>query len=100
VISLDELADGAVPASRDEACALMVRLAAAQTRLAASLATLAEAAGGDRLLDIDEAAGRLGQNRQWLYRRSKTLPFVVRLGAQVRFSERGIERFIQSRRGR
>ena len=100
MITLDELANGAVPASRDEAVALLARLAAAQTRLAVSLATLAEPAAGDRLLDIDEAASRLGVDRQWLYRRTRTLPFVVRLDGQVRFSERGIERFIASRRGR
>lgn len=100
MISLDELAAGAAPGSRDEAIALMAKLAAAQNRLAASLAALAEPTQPDRLLDIDEAAGRLNVDPQWLYRRTKALPFVVRLDGQVRFSERGLERFIASRRGR
>lgn len=51
----------------------------------------------DRLLTIDEAAARLAVAKNWLRRRSE-LPFVVRLSeGNVRYSEQGIERFIQRR---
>jgi hypothetical protein len=54
-----------------------------------------EAPPRDRLLTIDEAAARLAVATNWLRRRSD-LPFVVRLSeGNVRYSEQGIERFIQ-----
>jgi len=52
----------------------------------------------DRLLKIGEAAERLGCTKDWIYRRTDRLPFVVRLGNQVRFSEKGIEKFIKQRK--
>lgn len=56
-----------------------------------------EAPRADRLLTIDEAAARLAVKKDWLRRRSD-LSFVVRLSpGQVRYSERGIERFIRRR---
>jgi predicted DNA-binding transcriptional regulator AlpA len=100
VITLDALVAGESPTSRDEAVALMGLLAAAQTRLAASFAGLAITSTEDRLLDVDEAAQRLGVDRQWLYRRTKSLPFVVRLDGAVRYSAQGVERFIAAKRGR
>ena len=57
-------------------------------------------AAADRLLTVKEAAQRLGVSADWLYRHARTLPFVVRLGAGLRFSARGIERYIRQRRGR
>jgi predicted DNA-binding transcriptional regulator AlpA len=97
VITLDQLAAGASPASRDEAVALMGLLAAAHARLAASLAGLVVTSTEDRLLDVDEAAQRLGVTRQWLYRRTRTLPFAVRLAGKVRYSSAGIQHFIANR---
>src|SRR3990172_4994515 len=52
---------------------------------------------GDRLLDVREAAAKLGTSRDYLYRNSDKLPFVVRIGRQVRYSEAGIEKFIRRR---
>ncbi|MHB8384296.1 MAG: helix-turn-helix transcriptional regulator [Candidatus Binataceae bacterium] len=56
-----------------------------------------DAPGEDRLLDIDEAARCLSVDRQWIYRRTKKLPFVVRLDGAVRFSARGIDAYIAAR---
>jgi predicted DNA-binding transcriptional regulator AlpA len=53
----------------------------------------------DRLLDIRTAAAKLGMSRDWLYRH-KNLPFRVPVGRQLKFSERGIERWIKQRQGR
>jgi excisionase family DNA binding protein len=54
----------------------------------------------DRLLLVEEAAERLAVTVDWLYRHAKTLPFTVRNGRrQIRFSERGIDRYIRERQG-
>ena len=54
----------------------------------------------DRLLTVKEAAGILGTSQDWLYRNASRLPFMVRLGeAQVRFSCRGIQKWIRLRTG-
>jgi excisionase family DNA binding protein len=99
VITLDALVAGESPTSRDEAVALMGQVAAAQARLTAFFAGLAITSTEDRLLDVDEAAQRLSVDRQWIYRRTGKLPFVVRLGGAVRFSAQGIERYVAAKRG-
>lgn len=55
---------------------------------------------GDRLLSAKEAAGKLGASRDYLYRHSSKLPFTVRMGRKVLFSEAGIEGYIRQRMGR
>ena len=55
----------------------------------------------DRLLTVNEAVVKLGMTNDWLYRRAKTLPFTVRPSpGKLRFSLRGIERYIRQRQGR
>jgi excisionase family DNA binding protein len=50
----------------------------------------------DRLLTIDEAAEVLRTTKDYLYRHHKDLPFTVRLSPrQLRFSSKGIERYIE-----
>jgi hypothetical protein len=101
MITVDQLIAGANPESRDEAVALMTALAAAQTRIAAALANHASASEQqDRLLNAEEAAKLLAVDAQWLYRRSRKLPFVVRLDGKLRFSARGIARYIEIKSGR
>jgi predicted DNA-binding transcriptional regulator AlpA len=53
----------------------------------------------DRLLNVQEAATKLGVTIDWLYRHHKNLPFTVRHGRPLRFSELGIEQYIRKRRG-
>jgi predicted DNA-binding transcriptional regulator AlpA len=55
---------------------------------------------GDRLLSAREAAAKLGTSADWLYRHSRNLPFTIRIGRKVLFSEAGIERYIRQRMGR
>jgi excisionase family DNA binding protein len=55
---------------------------------------------GDRLLNVQEAATKLSLSEDYLYRHSGRLPFTVRNGRQLRFSEAGIERYIRQRMGR
>ena len=101
MISLDDIAAGADigTLSRDQVAGLLHQLAAAQTRLAVVLAEANDdRPADDRLLDVNEAAARLGETAEWLYRRSKTLPFARRQGRHVRFSSRGIDEYIRGRR--
>lgn len=83
--------------------ALLSQLSALQGAMAARLISADRdepVSGEDTLLTVDQAAERLGVSTDWLFRRSRTLPFVVRLGRHLRFSNRGIDRYLRSRTGR
>lgn len=57
-----------------------------------------EAAPEDRMLDVDEAAEMLSVEPRWLYDRSDDLPFARKLAPRtLRFSERGIYRWLETR---
>ena len=91
---------------REDIPALLVQLAAAQSMLAARL--LAEryerqtdtTSEAGKLLTVKEAASRTGMSEDWLYRRARSLPFTVRVGRSLRFSEAGLDRWVRSRSGR
>jgi predicted DNA-binding transcriptional regulator AlpA len=53
----------------------------------------------DRLLNVREAAEKLGFKPDWLYHHHGEFPFRVRHGRALRFSELGIEDYIRKRRG-
>ena len=88
---------------REQIPALLLEIASLQGALAASLLNGAETAGaqgnGDKLLEVKEAAAKLSVTEDWLYRKGSKLPFVVRMGRNIRFSEQGINRFIRQRTG-
>jgi predicted DNA-binding transcriptional regulator AlpA len=80
--------------------ALLIEISARQIKLAAMQSALVSArpttaiTTQDRNLTVEDAAARLGVTKQWLYRNSKSLPFTKKLShRQLRFSERGIERW-------
>lgn len=108
MMSLEELLHR-VPQIPGEAIPpLMAQCAALQSALAARLARV-PANGPDRneppehnrLLTVSEASAKLGIPKDCLYRRASQLPFTVRLGPrQLRFSSRGIDRYIRQRQGR
>ncbi|MBZ5499700.1 MAG: helix-turn-helix domain-containing protein [Acidobacteriia bacterium] len=76
--------------------ALIAQMAAAQSTLAARLLGAEKTQEfNDELLDAEGAAEKLGVSKDWLYTRTNTLPFVVRLGRKVKFSLRGIEKYIK-----
>lgn len=92
---LAEVPDERIPA-------LVLELAALQTRLAARLAIAvlhpAPPPEKDRLLTVIEAAEILGVSKEWLYRRAGRLPFTRRVGESlVRFSEIGLRRWAATR---
>ena len=54
--------------------------------------------GWDELVTDKQAAERLGTTPDWLGRHRRSLPFVVRLSkGQIRYSTKGIERYIKTR---
>ena len=88
---------------------MLCQLGAIQTALTARWLIASVNGGGgmapepeeDVLLDVDKAAQRLGTSKDWLYRHADKLPFTIRLGVrQLRFSAKGIERYIRQRQGR
>src|SRR5262245_32094447 len=50
----------------------------------------------DRLLTVDKAAEILNVKPKWLYSRSKSLPFARKLGGNLRFSEAGLRRWMET----
>jgi predicted DNA-binding transcriptional regulator AlpA len=56
-----------------------------------------ESHGEDRLLRIQEAASVLGKKKDWMYRHAASLPFTVREGRLLRFSNNGIQKYIRAR---
>jgi hypothetical protein len=82
----------------DEVSALIVALAALQSRAAARLVGR-RPRPPDELLTPDEAATRLRTTPDWLSRQ-KRLPFRVELSpGQVRYSLHGLDDWITARRG-
>ena len=79
--------------------ALVLQLAALQAAVAARLvADLRRDDGPDRLLTVRQAAPVLGMSEDWLYRHAHRLPFACRTGRRsVRFSERGLKRYVATR---
>ncbi len=85
----------------EEIAPIMAQMAAIQLSLATRLiAEKSESSQdeNDTLLTVEEAAARLKCSEDWLYRRAKSLSFTVRVGRNLRFSERGIEEAIRSGR--
>jgi predicted DNA-binding transcriptional regulator AlpA len=53
----------------------------------------------DRRLNVKQAALKIGLTPDYLYRHSRNLPFTIRVGRTVGFSEQGIERWLRQRAG-
>jgi len=52
----------------------------------------------DRLLTAEQAAELIACSADYLYRQAKTLPFTRRVGRMLRFSERGIMAYLESKK--
>ena len=70
---------------------------------ATALARLSSPAGLqvlDELLDVEQAAARLGVSTAYLYKNHSRLPFVRRMGTALRFSAAGLSDYIGARKTR
>ncbi len=83
--------------------AAIVRLSAVQSAFACRIEAASRERshqGDESLLDIAQAAARLSVTEDWLYRHARRLPFTRKLDGLLRFSSRGIDRFIRDSRAR
>jgi predicted DNA-binding transcriptional regulator AlpA len=94
---IETLTAEAVASARGELARLDSLLLA---RLMNASGALSPSPPTDRRLNVKEAAAKLGTSKDWLYRHAGTLPFTVRIGRGVGFSEAGIERYLRQRAGR
>jgi predicted DNA-binding transcriptional regulator AlpA len=76
---------------------LWLDLQPAEKQLALRMSMVEAHQEADRLLDVEAAAAILSKTPDWLYRRAQTLPFTVREGRLVRFSQQGIQKYIRQR---
>jgi predicted DNA-binding transcriptional regulator AlpA len=105
VSSVANMAAEQLPALLVEVAALQGQLAAVSNALSARL--LADAAAGcaprpaglEHLLDVEEAAARLGMSTDWLYRHARQLPFTRRVGRRaLKFDSASLDRWLAQRR--
>ena len=54
--------------------------------------------GKDELIDVAEAAARMGVSRDYLYRNHKRLPFARRVGRKLLFSAVGLDVYLKRSR--
>lgn len=54
----------------------------------------------DELLNVEEAAARLGMSKDYLYRHASKFPFTRHNGRSLRFSSLGIDKYIRQQRAR
>lgn len=73
---------------------LQARVAAGGAR-DASVSPVDSSAG---LLTAVQVAERLCVSTDWVYRRTRSLPFAVRIGGHVRFSADGLASYVKNRR--
>jgi excisionase family DNA binding protein len=50
----------------------------------------------DKLLSVEQVCKILNVSEQWVYHNAKKLPFVRKVGGLLRFSNNGLQRYIES----
>ena len=86
---------------RESLPGLLAGLAALQGAVAARLleTPARELSVADEQLTADQAAQRTGMSARYLYKHARELPFARRTGRAVRFSARGIDKWLASKKG-
>lgn len=81
---------------------VLARVAAFQGELAARLIEKPTSGdlADDRLLTIKEVCERMQASEDWIYRNSRKLPFAIKVGGNLRFSEKGLDLWIRKNSGR
>jgi predicted DNA-binding transcriptional regulator AlpA len=105
VACVASMAPERLPALLVEVAALQGKLAAVSNALGARLLADGVADSTPRpgdvehLLDVQEAATRLGMSTDWLYRHARQLPFTRRVGRRaVKFDPTGLARWVAAQR--
>jgi len=50
----------------------------------------------DHLLTVEQVCEALNVSEEWIYHHAKKLPFVRKVGGMLRFSNNGLQRYIES----
>ena len=95
-----EVPHSMIPAFLSQISAVQAALAVQLLRVFSEERAQEDARKVDHLLTAGEAAARLAVTKYWLYVHASELPFTVRIGRRgVRFSEKGIERYLRQKQG-
>ncbi len=78
----------------DELPRLLGELEEIRCTALARLTSPAPALPQDQLLDVDQAAQRLGVSSDYLYRHSREFPFSRHIGKRLLFSSSGIDKYL------
>ena len=98
--ALDRALAGATPEVRRATLAGVLAWTAAQLVVTDGAQTRTTT-GEEVLLDVPAAAERLKVAPDWIYRRAKCLPFVLRLGPRMlRCSSTRLDKYIRERAGK
>jgi excisionase family DNA binding protein len=62
----------------------------------AVVSALRSAPRDDKLLTVEQVCEVLNVNEGWVYHHARRLPFVRKVGGQLRFSSNGLQRYIES----
>jgi excisionase family DNA binding protein len=97
---LDEVLKAAQELPPEDLPALIGQLAQAHATALARLTAPSRAAQAehDELLNVTEAARRLGISEDYLYSHSREYPFTRRQGRKLLFSALGIDKYIRQQR--
>jgi excisionase family DNA binding protein len=82
---------------REELPRLLGDLAEISATASARLASSVVQARPDEMLDVEEAARRMGVSKDYLYRHQRKFPFARRIGRKLLFSSVGLEKFLARR---
>jgi excisionase family DNA binding protein len=52
----------------------------------------------ERMIDVEETAGRMGVSKDYLYRHHRRLPFARRVGRKLLFSSTGLDLYLRKSR--
>jgi len=84
---------------REELPRLLGDLAEISATANARLTSSVVEARSDEMLDVEEAARRMGVSKDYLYRHQGKFPFARRIGRKLLFSSVGLEKFLARRCG-
>lgn len=95
--SLESVLDMAKSLPREELPRLLGDLAEISATASARLTCSVVEARPDEMLDVEEAARRMGVSKDYLYRHQGKFSFARRIGRKLLFSSVGLEKFLARR---
>ena len=75
---------------------MVVQLSVEEFESMLQRAARVQAPKDDKLLTIEQVCEVLNVSEEWIYHNVKKLPFVRKVGGMLRFSNNGLQRYIES----